>query len=401
MTGNIEPGSTPASPVPIWRVAAMRRVVVISVFGFSSFALTLASLPSWAAAGGASTATAGLVTTTMLGFTVASQGFVPTAVTRCGLGPVLIVGLLALGLPAPLYALNQDLWWLLVVSAPRGIGFAVLTVLGSTMTARISPTAQLGEAIGVYGLAIAVPNLIAVPAGVALALAGNFGWVAVFAALPVLGIVFVPKLVQSVSTQRVATGSESHSSRAALIAVAAPSLTLLAVTLAGGGLITFLPIARPDGMVAAIALLLFGVTGAITRWRVGFLADTWGPRLLLPASLITAVAGLVVVAAGLLQGSRSQSVASVLVGAALFGAGYGATQNLTLLVAFARTSLDSVASAVWNVCFDAGTALGAFAVGVVAATGLGLPWTFIATALIMLIGIPLSWATTPPRVEHG
>lgn len=379
-------GSDRAAKTAIWRLPAMRRVVVLSILAFSSFFLTLASLPSWAAAGGASTGTAGLVTTVMLGATVAAQGLVPAAVARYGLGPVLAVGLLALGLPGPFYLLNQDLWWLLVVSVPRGIGFAVVTVLGSTLTARIAPKAQLGEALGLYGLAIAVPNLFAVPGGVALVLQGEFFWVAMLSALPVLALPVVPALARNASAEPAAVDSSAHSSRAALIAVAAPSLTLLAVTLAGGGLVTFLPIERPDGTVAALALLLFGAAGALTRWRVGVLADQMGARILLPLSVLTAVGGLVAVGVALLLGS----VVWVVLGATVFGAGYGATQNLTLLVAFARTPLDSVASAVWNICFDAGTALGAFAVGIIAAAGLGLPWTFIGTALLMVLVIPLS-----------
>ncbi len=387
--------SSGAVQTAIWRLPAMRRVALLSALGFSSFFLTLASLPSWAAAGGASTGTAGLVTTVMLGATVASQGLVPAAVGRFGLGPVLVAGLLALGVPGPFYLFNQDLWWLLVVSVPRGIGFAILTVLGSTMTARIAPKAQLGEALGLYGLAIALPNLFAVPGGAALVLQGNFVWVAMLSALPVLALPVVPALARSASTERASTRSGTHSSRAAMKAVAAPSLTLLAVTLAGGGLVTFLPIERPDGMTAAVALLLFGAAGAITRWRVGVIADQIGVRLLLPIAVLAASVGLVGIGVALLQWPGQGPVVLVMLGATVFGAGYGATQNLTLLVAFARTPLDSVASAVWNISFDAGTALGAFAVGIVAASGLGLPWTFIATAVIMVLAIPLSLVTAP------
>jgi predicted MPP superfamily phosphohydrolase len=46
-------------------------------------------------------------------------------------------------------------------------------VLGALLAAAVAPPERRGEAIGLYGLAIAVPNLIAVPAGVALVLAGH------------------------------------------------------------------------------------------------------------------------------------------------------------------------------------------------------------------------------------
>lgn len=368
----------------------MRQLVVVTLLGFASFCLTLSSLPSYAAAHGATDGTAGLVTTVMLVCTVATQMLVPAAVERFGLGPVLVFGLVALGPPTLLYLVTPELWWLLVVSGVRGFGFAVLTVLGSTMTARIAPPGRVGEAVGIYGLAIAVPNLLAVPGGVALQAAGHFGWVAVLAATPVLAVPFVPGLARDVGSARVPEEGASHSTSAAVRAVASPAFLLFVVTVAGGGLVTFLPIARPGGAVASIGLLLFGAAGAITRWAVGVVADQRGSRVLLPASMLTTVVGLVGLGASLVAGSGAGAVVGVLVSATVVGAGYGATQNLTLVVALARTPHDNVASAVWNVGFDSGTAIGALAVGLVAATGLGLPWTFALSAAPILLALPLA-----------
>ena len=58
-----------------------------------------------------------------------------------------------------------------------------------------------------------------------------------------------------------------------------------------------------------------------------------------------------------------------MVGALALGVPYGALQNLTLLIAFARVPSAGIptASAVWNIGFDAGTATGAVVVGAVAA----------------------------------
>ena len=65
----------------------------------------------------------------------------------------------------------------------------------------MAPPERRGESIGLYGLAIAVPNLVAVPAGVALVLDGHVGWLSWLAASPVLGVVLVPVLVRSVAPQ--------------------------------------------------------------------------------------------------------------------------------------------------------------------------------------------------------
>jgi predicted MFS family arabinose efflux permease len=291
-----------------------------------------------------------------------------------------------MGLPSPFYVLDDGLAWISALSAVRGAGFAVLTVLGATLAAQVAPPERRGESIGLYGLAIAIPNLAAVPAGVALVLDGHVGWLSWLAASPVLAVFFVPLLVRSVGPQPGPGPAGSH--RAAVLAASMPSVVLFVVTLAGGGLVTFLPIERPDGVLATVALLVFGVTGAVTRWRAGLLADRLGTGLLLPAALVVAAVGLVVTAAGLGSGAGW-----VLAGAAVFGAGYGATQNLTLVSAFARAGENgtTTASAMWNASFDAGTATGALALGFLAA-GIGLDWTYVVVAALLAASVPLASA---------
>jgi predicted MFS family arabinose efflux permease len=363
------------------------RLLVVTVLGFSSFCLTLASLPSWAARGGASAGSAGLVTTTMLAATVLVQTAVPWLLQRFGTGATFAAGLLALGAPAPLLALSDELGPLLAISFVRGAGFAVLTVVGAGLTAGVAPPDRRGEAVGLYGLAIAVPNMLAVPAGVALTQHHGFGWVGGLSALPVL----VAPMALSLGRELDLAGGGTEdrgSERSVLPALLPPSLVLLGVTLAGGGLVTFLPLARPTGALATVALLVFGLVAALSRWRVGLLADRLGAGRLLPVLVVVAVVGMSVVAGGLHWDSGS----ALLAGAVLFGAGYGAVQNLTLLVAFARAGQTHTAkaSAVWNAAFDAGTGIGAGAVGAVSAAGLGLNGAFLLTAVLMLLTLPLT-----------
>ncbi|MDP9429920.1 MAG: MFS transporter [Actinomycetota bacterium] len=383
MDGRTEVGTS------LWRLPPMRALAGVTALGFVGYSLTLASLPAHAVAGGAAVDTAGLVTAVFLVVTIAGQSAVPVLTARYGAGPVLVAGLAALGAPAPLYAVDDGLLWLSAVSAVRGLGFAVLTVLGATLAARVAPPERRGEAIGVYGLAIAVPHLVAVPAGVALVLYGHAGWLAWLAASPVLALPLVPAVVRGARAEPPAGTS---SSRAAVRAALAPSAVLLVVTLAGGGLVTFLPIERPDGVLATAALLVFGVTGAVSRWRAGVLADRAGTRLLLPLAVGVSAAGMAAVAFGLGAGAGW-----VLAGAAVFGAGYGTVQNLTLLASFARAGEGgaTAASAMWNASFDAGTAGGALALGLVAA-GVGLPWTYVLVAGALLLTLPLARVAARP-----
>src|SRR3712207_8142693 len=98
----------------------MQALVGVTALGFASYCLTLASLPTYAVLGGAGAATAGLVTAVFLLVTIAVQGTVPTLSARFGQGPVLVAGLLALGVPSPFYALDDGLPWLCALSTVRG-----------------------------------------------------------------------------------------------------------------------------------------------------------------------------------------------------------------------------------------------------------------------------------------
>ena len=377
----------------LWRLPAVRSLVALTVLGFVSYSLLLSALPAHAAELGYGLTASGSVTTVLLVATVLAQAAVPGLLARLGTGPVLVLGLLAMGLPSPLYLLADDVRWFAAVSVVRGIGFAVLTVLGAVLAVQAVPPDRRGESIGIYGLAVSAPTLVAVPGGTALTLAGHFPVVAVLAAAPVLAVVFVPGLVRAIG--RPDQPQRTTGSRAAVRAAVAPSLLLLVVTLAGGGLLTFLPIERPDGSLAAVALLVFGVGTGLSRWGAGVLVDRVGARVLLPATLASGVVGLLLVAHGL-RTEGGAGAAAVLAGVLALGIAYGAVQNLTLVIALARAGDGQTAtvSAVWNACYDGGTAIGALAVGAVAAQ-LGLPATYVLVAVLMAAVLPL--AVTLPR----
>lgn len=380
---------TTATPGPrLWSQPGVRAVVWVSMAAFTSFFLTQAALPLWAVAGGASASVAGLVITSMLVITVAAQTQIGSAVRRFGVGPVLAVGLILLGAPAPAYLVRHTLWWLAIDSGVRGVGFAVITVLLPILATRAAPAGRSGAALGLYGVTTAVPNLLAVPGGVALTAAGRFDVVAALGAAPLLALPWVPALSRIPAASAATTGPPLRTTRRTVAAIAGVTLVLLTVTLSGSGLITFLPIERPAGAVATVALLVFGGAGAGARWAAGMLADRIDVGRLMPGGIVLFSAGMIVVAAGLTGGSG----AWVITGAVVAGLGFGAVQNLTLITAFAIAgpAQATLASATWNAAFDSGAAVGALAVGWIAAGGVGLAGTFVGCAVLVLLTVPLA-----------
>jgi predicted MFS family arabinose efflux permease len=80
--------------------------------------------------------------------------------------------------------------------------------------------------------------------------------------------------------------------------------------------------------------------------------------------------------------------AVVLLGALVFGAGFGAAQNASMATMFDAVSRSGygMASALWNMAFDGGYGVGAAGCGIVAART-GYPIAFALTAVVVAIAV--------------
>jgi MFS family permease len=160
-----------------------------------------------------------------------------------------------------------------------------------------------------------------------------------------------------------------------------PAGVFAAVTLAAGISVTFLPLASQNHTLIATALLIQAVAAPGARWLAGWFGDRIGPRRLLVPALVLAAAG-----AGAL--AFVGTPAAVLGGAALFGLGFGAAQNLTLAIMYDRSprSRYGQVSALWNLAYDGGWGAGAILFGFVVA-GIGYPTAFALTAAIVALAV--------------
>jgi len=374
----------------------MRPLVAVTLTGFAGYAVLLPVAPLWVVRGGAGPAGAGLVNGVLLLATVVTQLFVPAALRRFGWRPVMSAGMVLLGLPAVLYVLSDALAPVLALSAVRGIGFGVLTVTGSAAAAALVDPARRGEAIGVYGLAVALPNLLLLPAGSWVAQNVGFASVFVVSALPLAGIPAVARLARALHGHapdllEPTSGDAADDPRsAAYRRLLRPMVLLLSVTLAGGAVITFVPQMVEDELLGAAGLFVLGLLAALGRWRAGALADRHGAqRFLWPLVVLTASgSGLVALA---VRGPEATDPAVFLTAMVVLGLAYGALQNLTLVVAFEVVSRrhHNLGSAVWNVGFDAGTALGSVAVGAIAAAA-SFATAFTVVAALAAAVLPLA-----------
>ena len=373
-------GAAAGGPRPplVTRPLLVRFVSIVGAA--ASFYLLLSTVPEYARAAGASAGTAGLTTTALTLSSVAAYLVAPRLIARYGYRPVLAAGLAALGVPALLLAapsgIGASLAVIMAVCAVRGVGFAVTCVAGYALTVSLIPPQRRGEGLALVGVVSGVPSVACLPLGVWLA--AHVGYRPVFVAggvAALAGLASVPWLPRSGRAAGPSTGILAALRTPALNR---PALTFSAAAMAVGIVVTFLPLAVADPAdVAALALLVQPAAAIGGRWLAGRYGDRRGPAVLLAPGVLVAAAGLATL-------SLTAVPALVIAGAAVFGAGFGVTQNASLTIMYDRVpeSGYSAVSALWNLAYDGGMGVGAAGFGVLAART-GYPAAFALTAAVL------------------
>ncbi|MBP0458638.1 MFS transporter [Streptomyces montanisoli] len=384
-------------------MSAFRLLLLSTLGAFANYAPLLPVVPVWAAHGGASSAGLGATTGVTMAATVGAQFAMRRLIPRFGLRRLAAVGSLLMGLPTFGYIISDALAPVLAVSAVRGMGFGMVTVAGSALTAVLVPAERRGRAVGLYGAAIGVPQLVGLPLG--LWAAEHLGFAAVFvvaallsvAAAPLAWAIREPDATTTTTTTATASADSTAAEPApprvsgAGRALVRPTALMVAAAIALGVLSAFLALA-PGISSATVSGALFLLPAGITvgRWAAGHWSDRHGAGgLQLPSAAASAL-GLGALAACAAGGSA----AGVLAGAALYGLGFGALQNDTLSVMFLHTDAHR-AGTVWNVAYDGGTGIGSFGGGMVS-HAMGVPGTF-ATAAAVLAATTAATAATLRR----
>lgn len=370
-------------------------LLAASFGGFMGFHVLLPVVPAYATqTAGSGSVEAGITTTALLLTTVLTQVQVPRILDWMGYRGSFVVGLALMGLPAFFYSFAGNLAGILAVTLLRGVGFGIVTVVAGALIAELVVNERRGEGIGLFGLAGGLPTVFGLPLGPWLA--DHAGYPAVFslgAAFPLLGIVAALGL-------RVPSPERGERRDGFFSALKRPELLRLCLlfcvpTAVFGAIVTFLPLAANDSGLgsAAAALLVAGVASTVSRWQGGKLGDRYGARALLGPALVLAALGVVFL--GFADGA-----VLLLCGAALFGLGFGAVQNATMVLMVERVYREEygLASTLWNVAFDAGTGIGGLVFGI-AIEVVGFAGAFGLGGVFLLAVLPLAFDR--PKLKGG
>jgi MFS family permease len=393
--------SATCDQVPVPTIWSRQLVLLLTAESglLTAFYLLASVVPLYAAANGGGQRAAGLATGTLMLSTVVTDLAVARLLARYGYRAALIAGAALLGLPMISLIASSGLPLILAVCLIRGVGLGLVVVAGPALAAELVPDDRRGEGIGLYGVAVGLPSVVGLPLGVWLARHAGFhvvfaaGAIVALAAMgPALALPARQRRARQRRASRGRTRQEGgrqarHASvfsgllRGGLVR---PSLVFAATTLGAGVIMTFVPLAM-SAWSASIALLAYSGAAPVARWVAGRYGDRRGTgRLLVPVMLVTAAGS-----AGLLA---VHSPASVIIGMAVYGAGFGAAQNLTLTVMLDRAPRDEYGkvSAVWNVAYDGGMGVGAVGFGLVAGVT-GYRTGFALVTCLLLIALIPAW----------
>jgi predicted MFS family arabinose efflux permease len=382
--------ASPAAAVPDRLLSVPLVATFLAEFtSLTSFFLLVSVMPMLAAAAGASSSGAGLITGSLLLGTVAAEAAASAAISRFGYRTVVAAGAVLLGAPALAMLAAEPQAVMVGVSLVRGFGFGLCGVATGALTAKLLPPGRRGEGLGLLGLVAGVPAIVALPAGIWLA--GHHLAVAAAAMAAIAGLLPLAVIRWLPGGREARPASTPAAGRPGRMAGAAWRLPLIfaAATVAAGVLDSFLPLAKgiPSNLSSA-ALLVQAIVATLTRWQAGKHGDRYGhARLLIPA-LIVAALGM---AAMMVLGS---SVA-IFAGMVLFGAGFGVIENATFASLIEQLS-EAKASALWNFAYDAGYGAGPAVFGLICIRT-GYPAAFGLTGALILAAVPLAWREQHPR----
>jgi MFS family permease len=372
------PTATPRSPL-VTRPLLLRFVSIIG--SSTSFFLLLSVVPLFARSRAGDEA-AGASTAALMLATVVGELLTPWFVGRFGYRAALGGGLALLGAATFGFLACHNIEAIVAICVLRGLGFASTIVAGGALTASLLPADRRGEGLALVSTVSGVPALVGTPLGVWIAAHIGYQPVIIAGSLSALiAVASVPFLPDRVRTAGQPVGMLAGLRTPSL---ARPAIVFATTAVAAGIIVTFLPISVSTAGLVTTALLVENAACIVIRVLVGRYSDRHHPGQLVLLGLLLSVVGMAALA--------DRGPVTILAGAALFGAGFGITQNATRVLMHMRVSPASygTVNGIWNLAYDGGMGIGVVGFGVVA-NQIGYPAAFAITAVVMLAGLA-PWA---------
>jgi MFS family permease len=293
------------------------------------------------------------------------------------------IGVATLIVGFALMVIAEDVWSLLAIRLTQGIGMAMFPTAAGSMIAELAPLPRRGEGIGYFGMASGTAQAAFPALGVLVFEQWGFNAVFLTAAATAAFTLFIVSTFEeprAASTQKL----EAPTSLFPRLAIF-PMAVFMTVTFAIGAASSFLPLLNDERDWGNVGLyfLVLGVLSVIGRPLAGRSADRYGRTVVMAPALLSAAAGMAIVA-------FTDSFALLLVAGALGGIGLAGTHTGAYALALDRVpdNQRGGATAVFQYAWDLGGLGGGALLGIVASL-VAVSAVFWASAGIALAGFAL------------
>lgn len=346
-------------------------IVIANFFIFTSFQMTLPTLPLYVQEIGSNETWVGIIVGIFTFSALLIRPFGGKMLDTTGRAPVFITGLAILVISLYSLAVSTTILILVAVRIVQGIGWGLSNTASGTIASDLVPKDRRGEGLGFFGLSGNLALAIGPALGLFLVnhiefstlfiICGSLTLIALLLALNVKYVKAEPLTQAEIEEDELNTSRFNFFEKRALPA----SALLFFITFTFGGIATFLPAYTFQQGFAPhyiqIYFVLYALALVTTRFFAGRIYDRRGLAIVfIPGSLLI-IAGLTLIAI-------LNSPVYLFVGAILYGLGFGTVQPALQASAINTTPprKRGMANATFFSAFDLGVGLGAMTFGLVA-----------------------------------
>ncbi|WP_249869416.1 MFS transporter [Oceanobacillus saliphilus] len=332
-------------------------------FVFLGFQMTLPTIPLFVKELGGSDQMIGIIVGVFTFSALLIRPYAGHALESKGRGFVYMTGLAMFVLSIGAFSFTASMFLLIIIRMLQGIGWGLSTTAGGTIATDLIPPKKRGEGMGYFGLSGNIA--LAFGPALGLTLVGIIPFSQLFlicAAFGIVAFIFAAKIRYKAveeSPHKTKTMKFDIFEKTAL----QPSILLFFITIAFGGIATFLPLHAIEQNVSGIQLyfLVFALFLMLSRTFAGKLYDRKGHiYIFLPGTLLILISMFLL--------SWLPNTMTLLIAGSLFGLGFGGVQPALQAWAVDRApgNRKGMANATFFSSFDLGVGIGAVVFGQVA-----------------------------------
>jgi MFS family permease len=366
-------------------------------FFYLSFYLILPVMPLYLAAMGGTSFQIGLIIGLFAFVAMVLRPPTGWIIDSRGCRVVLVAGMAIFMLASFGYVIAHSVTTVLALRLFHGMGMGLFPTAATVVVAEVAPPTRRGEAMGWFGIANSVGLIIGPTVGMPIATGAGFRTLFLVAGgMALIGLVCIwllPRIGRMPAKTTRPPRPQDFFSRAAVL----PSILLLSLYVPYGAVVAFIPIIATDRGLAnpGTFYTVFALAVLLVRAKAGHVSDRRGRAAVIIPGLVAAGVAFAIL------GLTSDRI-WVLVGAAIYGVGFGSVQPALMALTADRVPPEERGKAM-------GTFYTAWELGIMTgSTGAGLllevtdfPLMLLASSLLPMVGALLAFRACPPAVPRA